>query len=71
MASKIGWEEEERMDDYRKLYEKVEDAVIALNKAKDLKAFLYLDIMQQQHFKNTIDDLESFLSVIEDGSSIE
>ncbi len=71
MASKIGWEEEERMDNYRKLYEKVEDAVIALNKAKDLKAFLYLDIMQQQHFKNTIDDLESFLSVIEDGSSIE
>ncbi len=71
MASKIGWEEEERMDSYRKLYEKVEDAVIALNKAKDLKAFLYLDIMQQQHFKNTIDDLESFLSVIEDGSSIE
>jgi adenylate cyclase class IV len=71
MASKIGWEEEERMDDYRKLYEKVEDAVIALNKAKDLKAFLYLDIMQQQHFKTTIDDLESFLSVIEDGSSIE
>jgi|9_EtaG_2_1085328.scaffolds.fasta_scaffold01262_5 hypothetical protein len=71
MASKIGWEGEERMDNYRKLYEKVEDAVIALNKAKDLKAFLYLDTIQQQHFKNTIDDLESFLSVIEDGSSIE
>ena len=71
MVSKVGWEEEERRDTYRQLYEKVEDAVIALNKAKDLKAFLYLDIMQQQHCKNTIDDLESFLSVIEDGSSIE
>lgn len=71
MASKVGWEEQERMNDYRELYDKVEDALIALNKAKDLKAFLYLDTLQQQHFKNTIDDLESFLSVIEDGSSIE
>lgn len=71
MASKVGWEEQERMNEYRELYDKVEDAVVSLKKAEEMKAFLYLDTLQQQHFKTTIDDLESFLSVIEDGSSIE
>ena len=71
MVSKVGWEEQERMNEYRELYDEIENAVISLKKAEDKKAFLYLDTLQQQHFKDTINDLESFLSVIEDGSSIE
>ena len=55
----------------RELYDKVEEAVIALVAAEKLKAFVYLDPLQQEHFKSTIHDLECFLSVIDEASTVE
>jgi len=71
MVSKVGWSMEEEIQEYRELYEKVEEAVILLKASQELKAFLYLDPLQQEHFKVTIHDLESFLSVIDEASTVE
>ena len=62
---------EEEIQEYRELYDKVEEAVIALVAAEKLKAFVYLDPLQQEHFKSTIHDLECFLSVIDEASTVE